>query len=412
MEFLKATLGNGLEVVAECNGEAHSTALGFFVQTGARDESDEVSGVSHFLEHMMFKGTATRSADDVNREFDEMGAHYNAFTSEESTVYYAAVLPEFQEPVVKLLGDILRPALRKEDFDTEKQVILEEIKMYEDQPPFGADDKCRAAHFGKHPLGRSVLGTVASISALPVEAMRTYFARRYSPANIVLAAAGRIDFDALVGTAEKVCGGWARVSAPREISPAASKSGFEVVAKPTATQEYLLEMCDGPSATDDDRYAAKLLTTILGDDSGSRLYWELVDPGLAEHASLHHYEYMGAGAFLTYLSCDPEFAADNLRRVLKIYREAEKHGFKAEELAQAKSKINSRIVLGSERPRGRLFAVGTNWTHRRAYRSVADDLEAIDGVTLEQVAVVLARYPLTRSTSIAVGPLIQLPPPN
>ena len=242
--------------------------------------------------------------------------------------------------------------------------------------------------------------------------MRTYFARRYSPANIVLAAAGRIDFDALVGTTEKVCGGWERVSSPREISPPASKSGFEVVAKPTATQEYLLEMCDGPSATDNDRYAAKLMTTILGDDSGSRLYWELVDPGLAEHASLHHYEYMGAGAFLTYLSCDPEFAADNLRRVLKIYREAEKHGFKSEELTQAKSKINSRIVLGSERPRGRLFAVGTNWTHRRAYRSVADDLEAIEAVTLEQVAAVLARYPLTRSTSIAVGPLAQLTAPN
>ena len=181
-----------------------------------------------------------------------------------------------------------------------------------------------------------------------------------------------------------------------------------MLAKATATQEYLLQMADGPSATDDDRYAAKLLATILGDDSGSRLYWELVDPGLAEHASLHHYEYMGAGVFLTYLSCDPECAADNLQRMLEIYREAETDGFTAAELEQAKNKINSRIVLGSERPRGRLFAVGTNWTHRRAYRSVADDLEAIDAVTLEQVAAVLARYPLTRSTSIAIGPLAQL----
>ena len=149
------------------------------------------------------------------------------------------------------------------------------------------------------------------------------FACRYSPANIVLAAAGRIDFDDLVATAEKVCGGWGRIAADREISRPSTKAGFEVIAKPSATQEYLLEMCDAPSATDDDRYAAKLLTTMLGDDSGSRLYWELVDPGLAEHASLHHYEYMGAGAFLTYLSCDPEFAADNLKRVLKVYRQAE-----------------------------------------------------------------------------------------
>ena len=352
MEFRKTTLGNGLEIVAECNDEAHSSALGFFVQTGARDETADVAGVSHFLEHMMFKGTATRSAEDVNREFDEMGAHYNAFTSEESTVYYAAVLPEFQEPVVRLLGDILRPALRKEDFETEKQVILEEIKMYEDQPPFGADDKCRAAHFGRHPLGHSVLGTVESISRLPVEAMRTYFARRYSPANIVLAAAGRIDFDDLVGTAEKVCGGWDRIAAERDISPVTTKPSFEVIAKPSATQEYLLEMSNAPSATDDERYAAKLLTTILGDDSGGRLYWELVDAGLAEHASLHHYEYMGAGAFLTYLSCDPEYAADNLQRVLKIYRQAETKDFTAAELAQAKSKISSRVVLGASGPAG------------------------------------------------------------
>ncbi|MEX0678298.1 MAG: pitrilysin family protein, partial [Pirellulales bacterium] len=144
MEFLEQRLANGLRIVAECNPEAHSTALGFFVETGARDENDAIAGVSHFLEHMMFKGTPTRTAQDVNREFDEIGAHYNAFTSEEHTVYYAAVLPEYQTAAVELLCDIIRPSLREEDFDTEKQVIIEEIRMYEDQPPFGADDKCRA----------------------------------------------------------------------------------------------------------------------------------------------------------------------------------------------------------------------------------------------------------------------------
>ena len=166
MEFLKERLDNGLEIVAECNPEAHSLGLGFFVQTGSRDESNALAGVSHFLEHMVFKGTPTRTADDVNREFDEMGAHYNAFTSEENTVYYAAVLPECQQRCLDLLADILRPSLRSEDFDTEKQVIIEEIRMYEDQPPFGADDKCKAVHFGAHPLGRSVLGTVATSALL------------------------------------------------------------------------------------------------------------------------------------------------------------------------------------------------------------------------------------------------------
>ena len=215
MEFLRHTLPNGLEIVAERNAAAYSTAVGFFVRTGARDESDAVAGVSHFLEHMMFKGTPSRSADDVNREFDEMGAHYNAFTNEENTVYYAAVLPEHQDRAVELLADILRPSLREDDFNTEKQVILEEIQMYEDQPPFGADDKCRAMHYGPHPLGRSVLGTAESVGQLPVAAMREYFRRRYSPENIVLAGAGRIDFDALTALAGRLCGGWQRTAAGR-----------------------------------------------------------------------------------------------------------------------------------------------------------------------------------------------------
>ena len=148
-----------------------------------------------------------------------MGAQYNAFTSEENTVFYAAVLPEQQHRAVELLADILRPALRKEDFDTEKQVILEEIQMYEDQPPFGADEKCRAAHYGPHPLGRSVLGTLASVGGLSVEAMRAYFQRRYGPANIILAAAGRIDFDALVADAKQCCGRWERVEDGRAAKP-------------------------------------------------------------------------------------------------------------------------------------------------------------------------------------------------
>jgi predicted Zn-dependent peptidase len=201
-----------LEIIAECNGDAHSAALGFFVRTGSRDENDKIAGVSHFLEHMLFKGTPTRSADDVNREFDEMGAHYNAFTNEENTVYYAAVLPEYLGRAAELWADVMRPSLREEDFNTEKKVIIEEIKMYEDQPPFCADEKCRAAFFGSHPLSRSVLGTERSIADLPVEAMRDYFERRYSPGNLLLAAVGKVDFDDLVKTAEKHCGHWTPVA--------------------------------------------------------------------------------------------------------------------------------------------------------------------------------------------------------
>ncbi len=412
MEFLTHTLKNGLEVVAECNDEAHSTALGFFVQTGSRDETDEVSGVSHFLEHMVFKGTPKRSADDVNREFDEMGAHYNAFTSEESTVYYAAVLPEYQERIVELWADVLRPALREEDFTTEKKVILEEIQMYEDQPPFGAHEKCMALHFQQHPLARSVLGTAQSITNLPVDAMRAYFQRRYSPRNITLAAAGRIDFEALVKATQRCCGSWGPFEPGRETPPPPAGGRFQAIKKATATQQYVVQLANGPAGTDPDRYAAKVLGTVLGDDSGSRLYWALVDPGKAEHASLHHSDYHGVGLYLTYLSCDPEFAEENLQQVLDIYRLAEREGIKRAEMDQAKSKINSRVVLGSERPRGRLFTVGANWTQRREYRSVKDDLDAVEALMLDDLHAVLARWPLSQSTTVAIGPLGELAPPR
>ena len=408
MEFREHILPNGLEVVAECNAEARSTALGFFVKTGARDETDEVAGVSHFLEHMVFKGTPTRSADDVNREFDEMGAHYNAFTNEEHTVFHAAVLPEYLRPALGLLSDILRPSLRDDDFETEKKVIIEEIRMYADQPPFGADDHVRAAHFGRHPLGRSVLGTVQSITDLKVESMRDYFRRRYSPGNIALVAAGQVDFEALVAAAGECCGRWEPFEAGRKVERAAPHTGFECLLKESSTQEYVLQLANGPGATDDDRFAAKLLATILGDDSGSRLFWELVDPGLAESANLGHGDYEGTGLYMTYLSCEPEQTADNLRRVMEIYQGVEADGATAAELEQAKNKINSRVVLSSERPRGRLFNLGSNWTYRREYRSVKDDLDAVDAVTLDQLVAVLAKYPLTVSTTVAVGPLTEV----
>jgi predicted Zn-dependent peptidase len=412
VEFRKHVLPNGLHVLAECNGGARSTALGYFVQTGARDETDTVSGVSHFLEHMAFKGTARRSADDVNREFDEMGAHYNAQTGEEHTIYYASVLPEHQSAALALLSDIMRPALRESDFDTEKQVILEEIRMYEDQPPFGAEDRCKLLHFGKHPLAKSILGTEASITALRVDAMRDYFRHRYGPENVMLVAAGRVDFDRLVSEAAEYCGSWEREPAGRDEPAAPAHRGFACVAKEGVTQEYAVGLANAPSATDDDRHAAKLLAMAIGDESGSRLYWDLVDPGDAEHAVLSHYDYAGSGMYGTYVSSSPENMGANLQRVLDIYGEAERKGITADELAQAKNKRCSRIVLASERPQGRLFRVGMHWLHRGTYRTVAQDVDDIERVTLADVSRVLERFPLTECTTVAIGPLSDIPAPK
>jgi predicted Zn-dependent peptidase len=171
-------------------------------------------------------------------------------------------------------------------------------------------------------------------------------------------------------------------------------------------------LTQGPAADDPDRYAAKLLATVLGDDSGSRLYWELIEPGFAEHACLNHCEYEGAGLMMTYLTCNPETAADNLQRILTVYRKVESDGITTEELEQAKSKIRSRIVLSGERPRGRLFVVGSDWLHRREYLSVRADLDAIDSVTLDDLNAVLTKHPLTRSMTVAIGPLANIPEPT
>lgn len=412
MEFRKHTLPNGLDIVAECNPAAHSSAVGFFVRAGSRDETDEVAGVSHFLEHMMFKGTASRSADDVNREFDEMGAHYNAYTSEEHTVFYASILPEHQTECVTLLSDILRPSLRDEDFNMEKKVILEEIQMYLDQPPYGMDDRVKELCFGTHPITRSVLGSAESITALSADQMRNYFQDRYEPAAITLAAAGKVDFDKLVETATAACESWQPTGAERLLPTPASSRNFESVQTDFANQQYVLWLSQGPDASDDDRFAAKLMATIVGDDSGSRMYWELVDPGLVESCSLGHYDYEGIGMYYTWMSCLPDQVEANLERLQRLLSKVQLRGITEEELTQARNKVKSRVVLGSERPRSRLFSVGGNWVHRKDYRSTRDDLAMLDAVTVEDIRRVLERFAIDEGAVVTVGPLETVTPPK
>src|SRR5580692_8551311 len=188
MKFHSATLPNGLQIIAESNPDAHSFAAGFYVNTGSRDELPALNGVSHFLEHMMFKGSSKYSWEDVNRIFDEMGAQYNAYTSQENTAYFANVLPEFSERAVEHLSHLLRPAIRQEDFDTEKKVILEEIAMYLDEPGHRIYEKLMATHFAGHPLAMSVLGSAQAIKNLKRNEMTEYFHKRYRPGNTILAA--------------------------------------------------------------------------------------------------------------------------------------------------------------------------------------------------------------------------------
>lgn len=408
MKFHHTTLDNGLDVIAELNDSVHSVAIGFFVRTGARDETPDVSGVSHFLEHMAFKGNEKYTADDVNRIFDEIGARYNASTSEEVTLYYGAVLPEYLETAFEMLSTLIYPSLRQDDFDIEKNVILEEIGMYEDQPAFTAYEKSMATHFAGHPLGQSILGSSDSITALSCEQMRTYHAQQYRAGNVTLAVAGNTSFDRIVELANRWCGHWPAGTTQRDTAAADPEGGVSVIHRESSHQQHVMQMGVAPPATSELRYAAQLLAVVVGDDSGSRLYWEIVDPGHAEAAELGFNEYDGCGTWLTYLSCQPEQVEDNLQRIRSIYEDVNANGVTAEELEQARNKVCSQIVLRSERPMGRLSSLGGNWVYRKEYRSVADDLETCRAVTLDDIRSLLESYPIAQTTTLTLGPAKEL----
>ncbi|WP_435019770.1 M16 family metallopeptidase [Tundrisphaera sp. TA3] len=412
MRFHHTVLDNGLQVIAELNDQARSVASGFFVKAGSRDETRELAGVSHFLEHMIFKGTPRRDALAVNKDFDRVGAKHNAQTSEEDTFYHFTCLPEYLPRAFDVLADILRPSLRADDFETEKKVIVEEILMYQDSAMSVAYDAAKARHFGPHPLGQSILGTVESITAMDVDAMRGYFAQKYSPGNIVLGFAGNGDWDQLVELARKHCGDWSGPPTSREAVPPRGTNSFEALLRADDLQQLVIGVSDAPPLEDDDRYAAQLLATILGDHTSSRLYWELVDPGHADGAEVSYQDYNRAGAFFTFLSCEPGDVQDNLARVSGVLKAMMADGPTADELTQAKNKVMARTVLRSERPMGRLASLGFHWTYRREYQSIEKELEALQGVTLGDIRRVLDAWPLAPLTLVSVGPTTEVHPPS
>lgn len=402
MEFKQETLDNGLVVIGEVMDTARSAAVGFFVRTGSRDEDQAIAGTSHFLEHMMFKGTASRTALDVNRQFDQMGAKYNAFTSEENTVYFSAVLPEYQQPVLELWADLMRPSLREEDFNMEKGVICEEIAMYKDQPHFDVADRCRKLHFAEHGCGNSVLGSVESIQALAVQNMRDYFQRRYAPDNMVLVGVGKIDWKALLKQAGKLCGSWKPSGAERELGDFRG-TGDKHLEQKEIVREHICLMSCAPSAQSDQRYAAGVLASIVGDDTGSRLYWALVDPALADAADLDYEPMDGTGLFSAYISCDPKQAENVMDVVRDCFTKVRTEGVTEQELEASKNKIASTATLNGELPMGRLVPLGFNWVYRKEYRSLAQEIQAIRSVTQQDVMNVLEQYPLDRFTLQGLG---------
>ena len=390
-------LDNGLQLIGEYNPNAQSFAAAYLVKTGARDESPEVSGVSHFLEHMMFKGSDRRSAEDINREFDELGAKYNAFTSEEMTVYYGSVLPESAPQLLDLLSDMMRPALRQEDFDMEKNVILEEIAMYEDRPAFKVFERGMQHFWQGYPLGNSILGTAASIRDLQQAQMLHYFQQRYAPNNLILSLAGNYDWQAVTAQVQTLCGHWTSQDSPRDYPTLHSASGDVVAYDSKLKRPHVAMFAPGVSAQDPQRYAAALLASCVGDSSGSRLYWKLVDSGLVESASLSHDHADAAGNFIGYLST----SSAQLDAAMDIYREVlaevEQQGVNAEEWTRAQRKLATSLTLRAETPFGRLLSLGTAYQYLGNYQSLPDIIDQVMATRPEDALRLLEQKPFSQA---------------
>jgi predicted Zn-dependent peptidase len=393
MNFRSTTLQNGLTIIAEVDPAAHTAAAGFFVKTGARDEATPLMGVSHFLEHMMFKGTADLSAEDLNRKFDEIGAKNNAYTSNEMTCFYAQVLPEHMRTGVDLLGRMMRPALRQSDFDTEKGVILEEIAMYKDKPFWVLYERAIEVHYGKHPMSHRVLGTDDTIKALARDQMEGYFTHRYSADNTVVSLAGNLDFEACVDQIRALCGHWPRTGAVRSpIVPVPVGGTFEV-RDPKVNRGYYIGIAKGPTGQDDRRYAASLLAQVLGASENSRLHWALIETGMAEEAMAAYDGHDGVGEYYLYASADPERLGE-VEAEINRQIEGLVESITEDDLERLRNRIATAATLGAERPGDRMQRLGRHWMLHGSYVTLDEELAKINAVTRGDLVEVARAFPI------------------
>ena len=407
-EFFTHRLPNGLQLLGQRMPDLESVSLCFYARTGARDEADPaLFGVSHFLEHMVFKGTARRDTEQITLDFNLMGAEFNAFTSVEQTVYYARILNEYLPKAVDLLSDMMRPRLDADDFSMERNVILEEIARSEDVPTGQAYRRLMQTYFANTPLGHDVLGTKDSIRELSVEQMRAYHARRYGSNNLIFSIAGNFDWDNVVALVEHACGGWSDGEMGRTAERyAPDRSLSNVVVKPQLRQQLILVGSPSVSVQDDDLYAAQLAAMILGDGAGSRLYWNIYQKGLAESASASLSPFDNTGMLLTFISTTPDHAPAVLELAQAELKSLQEDGVQEDELRRAKDKLISRTVLDGDSAFSRMQDLAYTWVAEGKVRGIQDEMDRIEAVTLADVRRTLDRYPVhDRQTIMAYGPL-------
>jgi predicted Zn-dependent peptidase len=392
-------LGSGVRVVTEEVPSVRSVALGLWVRTGSRDETPAQAGVSHFLEHLLFKGTPRFSAIEISERFDGLGASVNAATGKETTHLHARFLDEHAEEVFDLLAEMLLAPTYPE-VDSEREVVLEEIAMYEDEPQDRVHDILAGAVFGEHPLGRRVLGEAEVIASIPVPEIDAYHAGRYTGANIVVGGAGHVDHGRIAELAERLVspapGGPANGGREADDSARLRFYGKD-------TEQY--HICFGaPGLTRDDerRYALAVLDSILGGSSSSRLFREVREKrGLAYAVGSYNEQYTDSGMVAAYVGTREE----NVEQVCAIIgaelRRLGDEPVSAAELGRAKESVKGRLVLSSESTAARMSRISRATLFGLPIDSLDEMLAKVDAVTVEDLTALASELYRPESLSAA-----------
>ncbi|MEA2521080.1 MAG: hypothetical protein QOI81_726, partial [Actinomycetota bacterium] len=363
----RTEFNSGLRIVTERMPSVRSVSIGIWVLAGSRDEAPKISGSSHFLEHLLFKGTKTRSALDIAEAFDAVGGDLNAFTSKEFTCYYARVLDRDLDMAVDHLADMLQHSvIRQPDLDAERQVILEEINMHEDAPDDVVHDLFTETLWPNHPLGRPILGTVGTIAAATRAKVAGYYRRHYVPRNFVVAVAGNVKHEHVVKlfrdrmeTGRALRPGQTSSWNLRRAGKPPAPSGRDLIKRRKTEQAHICLGTNGLARTDADRFAFLIVNTALGGGMSSRLFQEIREKrGLAYSTYSYHGQFAEAGIFSAYAGTTPSRAREVVGLLQRELAALASDGLGMGEFERAKSHVKGSIVLSLEDPGSRMNRLG------------------------------------------------------
>ncbi len=400
-----STLGSGLRLVTQAMPSVRSVAIGFWVGTGSRDEDDEVAGASHFLEHLLFKGTPNRPAAAIAEALDEVGGDCNAFTSKEYTAFYLRLLADHVDLGLDILCDIMwDPALAAADVEAERTVILDEILMHQDEPAELASSQWQRAAFPHHPLGRDTLGSAESVGSLSADQVRAFFEHHYRPANIVVSVAGDCHHEAVAeGLERRFCG--RPGGAPPRREPPTAPPVPRVLATRATEQVQLVLGCRSVSRHDERRFAVGLLNHVLGGGLSSRLFQKVREQrGLAYSVGSERLGYHDVGTLTVAAGTAPEHWREVLGLASDELELLADQGVTERELAVAKAGARADLLLAAEDSGARMSRLGAALLLHGQVLAVDELLARIEEVTtdaVQEVAVELASAPRTLA---AVGP--------